>query len=184
MGLRVSTASAFDMLETLSDAGGRSRFTRMRFGEMARQVSEGAALTFRDAGDGALVCVVGLWPEDDHAEAWLAGGPALRAHLRSALDRAAEALETVAGAAGPLEVRAYVRASLSDRVAGARMASWLGFDRIGEEATRLGPVAVFSRAFPGGSDHGQHDKALLRPPLERGKARPGRGRNRPETQRA
>lgn len=146
MGLIVSEASAFDMLEAQGDAGRRAVVTRRRFGEMARQVSEGAALTVRDPA-GALVCVMGLWPEADHAEAWLAVGPAMRANLRPALRLLGEALETVAGGGEAQEVRVYVRAG--DRVAGARMAAGLGFDRIGEEASRLGPVAVFCRTFGG-----------------------------------
>jgi len=144
-GLTVSEASAFDMLEAPGDAGRRGVVTRRRFGEMARQVSEGAALTVRDAA-GVLVCVMGLWPEADHAEAWLAVGPAMRANLRPALRLLDQALEAVAGGAGTGEVRVYVL-GVGDRVAGARMAAGLGFDRIGEEATRLGPVAVFRRTF-------------------------------------
>lgn len=158
MGLTVSEASAFDMLEALTDAGERGRFTRQRFGEMAAQVAAGMSLTVRDDA-GRLVCVMGLWPEPDHAEAWLATGPGFRPNLRAALSCMQDALCAVAGAAGPLEVRIYVRAATtgpvwSDRVAGARMAAGLGFERIGEEATRLGPVAVFSRTYPGVSSDG------------------------------
>lgn len=150
MGLRVSEASAFDLLETLDDMGGRARFTRLRFGQMARQVSEGAALTFRD-DDGLLVCVAGLWPEPDHVEAWLAVGPAFRRRFRSALDQVEAALVEMAEAVSPVEVRACVRftAPRRDRVAGARMATWLGFERTGEEMTPVGPVDVFSRRFGG-----------------------------------
>ena len=154
MGLTVSEASAFDMLEALSDTGGRGRFTRARFGEMARQVSEGAALTLRDEA-GELVAVVGLWPEADHAEAWLTVGIAFRRNMRGALGRIRAALEGIAEASGTSEVRAYVRATdrPGDRVAGARMATWLGFIRTGTEATPAGPVEVFSRTF-GGAAHG------------------------------
>ncbi len=150
-GLRVSEASAFDMLEGLTDAGLRGRFTRARFGEMARQVSEGASLTLRDE-TGELVAVIGLWPEADHAEAWLSVGPAFRRNLLTALRRTRRALEEIASASGTAEVRAYVRAG--ERVAGARMAAWLGFDRAGEEATPLGPVIVFRRDF-GDAAHGE-----------------------------
>lgn len=152
--LTVSEASAFDLLETLDDMGGRARFTRLRFGQMSRQVSEGAALTFRDH-DGLLVCVAGLWPEPDHLEAWLAVGPAFRRRFRSALDQIEDALVWLACKNAPVEVRAYVRftAPRRDRVAGARMATWLGFERTGEEATPAGPVDVFSRRF-GGPPHG------------------------------
>lgn len=154
MGLTVTEASAFDLLETLDDMGARARFTRLRFGRMSRQVSEGAALTFRDA-DGLLVCVAGLWPEADHAEAWLAVGPAFRRRFRTALERIGVALVEMATAAGPMEVRAYVRSTAPrpDRVAGARMAAWLGFERTGSEATPCGPVEVFSRQF-GDAPHG------------------------------
>ncbi|MFC5374743.1 hypothetical protein ACFPIF_19460 [Brevundimonas faecalis] len=148
----VTEASAFDMLEALTDAGGRGRFTRQRFGEMARQVSEGAALTLRGP-DGALVAVVGLWPEADHAEAWLAVGPGFRPNLLAALRAMGRALEEIVAASGTEEVRVYVRGA-GRRVAGARMAAWLGFDRAGEEATPLGAVTVFRRNF-GGSVHGQ-----------------------------
>lgn len=158
MGLIVSEASAFDMLEALTDAGQRGRFTRQRFGEMAAQVAAGVSLTVRDEA-GVMVCVMGLWPEADHAEAWLATGPGFRPHLRRALSCIADALSAVAGAVGPIEVRIYVRSATtsgdwSDRVAGARMAAGLGFERIGEEATRLGPVAVFSRTYPGAVSDG------------------------------
>ncbi|MGH7021154.1 MAG: hypothetical protein ACREEY_14825 [Brevundimonas sp.] len=155
MGLIVSEASAFDMLEGLTDAGLRGRFTRARFGEMARQVSEGASLTLRDEA-GELVAVIGLWPEADHAEAWLTVGPAFRRNLLTALRRTRRALEEIATASGTTEVRAYVRdgATAGGRVAGARMAAWLGFDRAGEEATPLGPVIVFRRDF-GGAAHGE-----------------------------
>jgi hypothetical protein len=148
--LSVAEASAFDLLETLDDMGGKARFTRLRFGQMARQVSEGAALTFRDA-DGLLVCVAGLWPEPGHVEAWLAVGPAFRRRFRSALDQVEDALVCMACANAPVEVRAYVRftAPRRDRVAGARMATWLGFERTGEEATPVGPVDVFVRRFGG-----------------------------------
>lgn len=152
MGLIVSEASAFDMLEAQGDAGRRTVVTRRRFGEMARQVSEGASLTIRDEA-GALVCVMGLWPEPDHAEAWLAVGPAFRRNFRGALDRLEDALCAVACANAPLEVRVYV-VGLGDRVAGARMAAWLGFQRDGTEATSLGPVAVFTRFFGGAPRHG------------------------------
>lgn len=157
MGLTVLEASAFDMLEALTDAGGRGRFTRQRFGEMAAQVAAGMSLTVRDEA-GVLVCVMGLWPEPDHAEAWLATGPGFRPNLRKALSCMQDALWAVATAAGPMEVRVYVREATAggtgDRVAGARMAAGLGFERIGEEATRLGPVAVFSRTYPGVSSDG------------------------------
>lgn len=129
----------FDLLEAVGDDGGRPRFTRQRFGEMARQVSNGRSVTLR-AADGALVAVMGLWPEPDHLEAWFAAGPALRRHLRAALGLAAVALED----AGAGEVRVYVReGAAGPRVAGARMAAWLGFVPGEEEATRLGPVRVY-----------------------------------------
>lgn len=152
-GIVVTEASAFDMLEALTDAGRRGRFTRQRFGEMARQVSEGAALTLRDQ-TGELVAVIGLWPEADHAEAWLAVGPAFRRNLLTALRATRRALESVAEASGTEEVRVYVRAPVGprERVAGARMAAWLGFDRAGEEATPLGAVTVFRRNFGGAPD--------------------------------
>ena len=136
MGLSIERASAFDLLEAVGDDGGRQRFTRQRFGEMARQVSTGRAVTLR-AGDGQLVAVMGLWPEADHLEAWFAAGPAFRRNVRAALGLARVALED----AGTGEVRVYVRGGA--RVAGARMAAWLGFEPGEEEATRLGPVRVF-----------------------------------------
>jgi len=51
-------------------------------------------------------------------------------------------------------VRLYVRAVRAggDRVAGARMARWSGFERIGTEATPLGPVEVFAKSFGGPPD--------------------------------
>jgi hypothetical protein len=143
MALTVARTSAFDMLEAVGDDGGRARLTRQRFGELARQVSASAAITVRDEA-GALVVVLGLWPEPDHLEAWLAAGPAFRANLRSALGLARAALDD----AGPGEVRAYAR-GLGPRVAGARMAAWLGFEPAGEEPTRFGPVQVFRLVSPG-----------------------------------
>lgn len=147
MGLTVEMASAFDLLEALDDHGGRGRVTRARFGDLARQVSEGVALTIR-AHHGLLVAVVGLWPEADHAEAWLAAGPGLKRNLRSGLVRMDAALVAIASETAPQIVRAYVRSG-AGRVAGARLASWLGFDVIGTEATPFGPVTVFERTFGG-----------------------------------
>lgn len=157
--VRVDAASAFDLLESLSDEGGRQRVTRARFGEMARQVSEGPALTLRDEA-GVLVAVVGLWPEADHAEAWLAVGPAFRGHLLGALRQIRDAMAFVALASGTPEVRAYVRQG-AGRVAGARMAAWLGFEKAGIEMTPIGPVDVFCRDFGGGAD-GTADQELFR----------------------
>ncbi len=149
MGLTVTMASAFDLLEALDDGGGRPRVTRARFGDLSRQVSEGVALTIRDQG-GRLVAVVGLWPEADHAEAWLAAGPGLRPNLKSAMVTIREALVGIAEATAPQTVRAYVRGEgRAARVAGARLASWLGFDVIGTEAMPFGPVTVFERTFGG-----------------------------------
>lgn len=153
MGLRVEQASAFDMLDTLSDRGGRHRMTRQRFGEMARQVSGGASLALREEG-GALVAVIGLWPEGDHLEAWLAVGPAFRRNLRGAMRAIEDALIFVACREGPIEVRAYVPAGAGPRVAGARLATWLGFEGGEAEATPIGPVPVFRRQF-GGQPHGR-----------------------------
>lgn len=149
--LTVGAASAFDMLEAVGDDGFGQRVTRQRFGEMARQVTDGAAFTIRDAA-GGLVCVMGLWPEPDHAEAWLAVGASMRANLRPALGLMAGYLEAVARAAGVDEVRTYVRLvgradRAGSRVAGCRMAAWLGFEWIGTEASAAGVVAVFSRRF-------------------------------------
>lgn len=147
--LTLSPASAFDMLETLAPNGGRARVTRQRFGEMARQVAEGVAVTVRDP-NGVLVCVIGLWPEPDHAEAWLAVGPAFRDNLLPALRVTRQTLEAIAAEGGCEQVLAYVRLPATvGRVAGERMAAWLGFRRIGTEDTRLGPVSVFSREFGG-----------------------------------
>lgn len=151
MGLRVEEASAFDMLDAMSDRGGRMRLTGRRFGEMARQVSAGASLTIREEG-GALVAVVGLWPEADHLEAWLATGPAFRRNLRGALSAIEDALVFFACRAAPVQVRAYVVGS-GPRVAGARLATWLGFEGGEPEATPVGPVPVFRRLF-GGPPHG------------------------------
>nr|WP_312054884.1 hypothetical protein [Brevundimonas diminuta] len=154
MVMTVAEASAFDMLETLTDAGRIGRFTRQRFGEMARQVSEGAAFTLRD-GEGRLIAVAGLWPEADHAEAWLAVGPAFRANLRGAMRQLGALLTGVAEGSGTQEVRLYVaKAKGAERVAGGRLAAWSGFIRSGEEATPLGPVEVYRRSF-GGPRHGQ-----------------------------
>lgn len=146
MGLRVERASAFDLLETLDDLGGKARVTRMRFGLMARQVAGGPCVAVREAS-GLLVLVAGLWPEADHREAWLATGPAFRRNLRGALGL----LDALAEAEGPGEVRVYVRRG--DRVAGARMARWSGFEMTGTEGSPLGPVDVFSRTF-GEPPHG------------------------------
>lgn len=159
-GLKAAPASAFDLLEALDDMGGRARFTRLRFGQMARQVSQGASVTFRTP-EGALVAVVGLWPEPDHLEAWLAVGPAFRGRFRSALEAIEDALCFFACREAPVDVRIYVRVDPKsrdqgqlDRVAGARMARWLGFDRTGTEALPSGPVEVFQRHF-GGAPGGQ-----------------------------
>jgi len=159
MELTRAPASAFDMLETLAPNGGRARVTRQRFGEMARQVAEGVAVTVREPG-GRLVCVIGLWPEPDHAEAWLAVGPGFREHLRAGLRATRETLEAIAAEGGCDRVLTYVRepsggGDRPGRVAGARMAAWLGFRRIGTEDTRLGSVAVFSREFGGAQAHGR-----------------------------
>lgn len=154
MALTIAPSSAFDMLETLAPNGGRARVTRQRFGEMARQVAEGVAVTVREPG-GRLVCVIGLWPEPDHAEAWLAVGPGMRANLLAGLRVARRTLEAVAAEGGCDRVLTYVRQPEgAGRVAGARMAARLGFRRIGTEDTRLGPVAVFSREFGGAPAHG------------------------------
>jgi hypothetical protein len=150
VGLTSSPTSAFDLLEALDDMGGRARITRWRFGLMARQVSEGCARTWRDA-DGALVCVVGLWPAGDHLEAWLAVGPSFRANLRPARRAVLAALDIMTAELGAVEVRAYVKPG--DRVAGARMARWWGLESTGTEATPIGPVEVFSRRF-----QSRHDK--------------------------
>lgn len=146
--LTVRRASAFDMLEAVGDDGGRQRFTRQRFGEMARQVSASAAVTVREA-DGTLVAVMGLWPEPDHLEAWLSTGPAFRRNLRAVLALALEALDD----AGAGEVRVYVRGE-GARVAGARMAAWLGFEPDGVEAARFGPVRAFRWIRTERADHG------------------------------
>lgn len=114
---------------------------------MARQVSTGRAVTLRDEA-GVLVAVMGLWPEADHLEAWFAAGPALRRRLRSALGLARVALED----AGDGEVRVYVRGG--PRVAGARMAAWLGFAPDGEEPTRFGPVRIYRLTCKEPSGHG------------------------------
>lgn len=146
IGLTVAEASAFDLLETLDDMGGRARFTRWRFGLMARQLAGSRALTWRDAG-GTLVCVAGLWPEDDHLEAWLAVGPAFRRRFRSALTEVEDAMLFMACANAPVDVRVCVRPG--ERVAGARMARWLGFEPIGTEALPVGTVEVFQRHVGG-----------------------------------
>lgn len=142
----VAQASAFDMLESLSDSGGRARFTRLRFGEMARQVSEGAAITLRtDAGE--LVAIAGLWPEADHAEAWLAVGPAFKANLLRALRQLKRSMNEIASTAAVGEVRAYVRPTGNGRVAGSRMAAWLGLEPAGAEETPIGRILVFRRVY-------------------------------------
>lgn len=142
-------ASAFDMLEALDDQGRRPRLTRQRFGEMARQVSEGPSVTLRDEA-GRLAVVAGLWPEADHWEAWFAVGPAFRPNLRRALGQLEHLLTVVAGSGESAEVRVYVRPG--DRVAGKRMASWLGFTTVGIEGSPIGPVEVFTRTFGGRPD--------------------------------
>lgn len=152
-GLIAREASAFDLLEALDDLGGRARVTRMRFGQMARQVSAGPSVAIREAS-GLLVAVAGLWPEVDHRELWMATGPAFRRNLRGGLV-ALDAHLTAAGeVTGGGEVRVYVRAGdhSGGRVAGARMAGWLGFDRIGAVGSPLGPVEVFSRILGGPPD--------------------------------
>lgn len=154
MVIAVTQASAFDMLECARDTGGRERFTRSRFGEMARQVSEGASMTLREPG-GRLIAVVGLWPEADHAEAWLAIGPAFRANLLAALREIRSSMDQVAVAAGVSEVRAYVRAAVGARVAGARMASWLGFEPAGTEQLPTGTVQIFTRRYGAETDGGK-----------------------------
>lgn len=149
----VRQASAFDMLEALNDSGARSKLTRARFGEMARQVSEGAAITLRDDA-GVLIAVAGLWPEADHAEAWLAVGPAFRANLLPALRQLRLSMGEIAQAAGVEEVRAYVRPMGGERVAGARMAAWLGLEPAGEDETPIGRVLVYRRVYGAADDHG------------------------------
>lgn len=150
MGLRVEAASAFDMLEALGDDGGRARLTRQRFGQMARQVSEGAAMTLRDDA-GRLVCVIGLWPEADHAEAWLAIGPGFRDQALGALRIAGRMMAGVCADAGVAVVRTYVELgwTVPERVAGLRMAAWLGFTRVGTEAVGSRLFAVLERSIPG-----------------------------------
>lgn len=142
-GLTVEAASAFDMLEVLDDCGRRPRFTRARFGEAARQVAGSEAVAIR-AGE-HLSAVVGLWPEGDHLEAWLAVGPAFRPNLRGTMALALALLETQAALVGRVEVRAWIQPG--DRVAGARLAAWLGFVGAGEEETPIGPMQVFRRRF-------------------------------------
>lgn len=167
MGLRLAEASALDLLETVDAAGRAQPMTRARFGRLARQAHKGFAITAR-AEDGRLACVVGLWPEPDHVEAWLAIGPAFRSELRSCLGLFGRALPMLAAEAEVAEVRAYVRGA--GRVAGARMAARLGLRETGTEATAFGPVRVFSRRY-----HGRNGEALLRGADEGGEAGGARG---------
>lgn len=149
MGLmRVAEASAFDLLEALDDQGRPARFTRSRFGEASRQVAEGAAYTIRDP-HGRLAAVAGLWPEADHLEAWLAAGPALGSALRPTLAAIRSLLDAAGPAAGLAEARAYVAipARPAKRVAGARLAAWLGFKGVGVAETPVGPMQMFIRRF-------------------------------------
>lgn len=143
-GLSASPASAFDLAETLDDSGRPGRMDRVQFGLMARQIAEGAAITLRNAG-GELVCVAGLWPEADHAEAWLATGPAFRRELLGALRWLGRALDAIVADAGVAEVRAY--ALQRQGVAGQRLGARLGFGVHGAEETSLGRVLILTRKF-------------------------------------
>lgn len=152
--LRWTRASAFDLLEALDDGGRPMRWRRSWFGKMARQVSEGAAVTCRDA-DGRLVLVTGLYPEDGHAEAWFWAGPALRANLLPAVRQWRRIFDTAAVEAAPIEVRAFVHPK---GVAGAKLASWLGFDRVGLDETGPVPLVEFRRKV----ERDAGDQAVLR----------------------
>lgn len=146
MGLIVGQARASDLLETVDDFGRRQRFTRRGFALAARQAAEGAALTIRDEA-GALVAVVGLWPEADHAEAWLAVGAGFRASPVAAVRRMRALLDAVGADVAPMDVRAFVRPGPEGRVAGARLAAWLGFETDGEDRTAGAPLVRFVRRF-------------------------------------
>jgi hypothetical protein len=169
--LRLAEASALDLLEVVDARGARQPMNRARFSRLARQAHKGFAITARDEA-GALACVVGLWPEPDHVEAWLAVGPAFRRELRACLRLFERALPRMVEAAEVREVRAYVLGE--GRVAGVRMAARLGLQETDAEATAFGPVRVFSRRY-----HGRHGQALLRRPHAGREAGGARGADRP-----
>ena len=148
--LTVSSASVFDFGETLSDKGLPWRRPRRIMAHMARQVSEGLALTVRDrAGQLCLIC--GLWPEADYVEAWFAAGPGLPAQLRASVRLARRICEAAMIEAGLSEARAFIH---PDSVAGARLAALFGFSA-GEIVDHpLGPVQTFVRSLHG---YGQID---------------------------
>lgn len=144
MELALTEARPLDWLEALDETG-RFPATRNRraFGLHARQVEGGASIAVRTA-EGQLCVLAGLYPDGDDIEAWFAPGPALRANLRPAMRLTRRALEAIAGAAAPVDVRCYVHPS---GVAGARLAAWLGLEAAGEIETSLGRLRIFARRF-------------------------------------
>jgi len=145
-GLTLQPASPFDFADVVGDDGwGGGVHRRRDFGRYARQVSEGVALTVREAETGRLALVVGIWPEEGYGEVWFGAGPALRDRLLPTLRLARGALAEVMAEAAPMELRCFIH---PDSVAGARLASWFGFSAAGTRATRWGEAAVFSRRYP------------------------------------
>lgn len=129
-GYRVEPASMFDFNEAISDTG-RSRVLSRRYLALyARQVSEGAALTFRTQS-GGLCLIAGLWPENGYAEAWFAVGSELRSHMLPVLRLAEGVLQFVMADAGLDEARCFIH---PDSVAGARLAALFKFKLTDAEA--------------------------------------------------
>lgn len=139
--LQIAEASAFDLLETVDDQGAPLRLRRTHFGKLARQVSQGATVSIRDAR-GQLVIVAGLWPENDHAEAWFAAGPAAARRLVPALRLLRRLMDFACREARVREVRTY---TAPDGVAGARIAAVLGFEAQG--LIDGGATRLFARRF-------------------------------------
>lgn len=148
MALVAAEARALDWLETLGDDGRVSGGVGRRlFGVLARQVAGGVAVTWRDAGDGRLAAMAGVYPNPEwpnFAEAWFAVGPAMRPNLRGALTAMAGTLEMVGIEAAPVTVRALIEPR---GVAGPRLATWLGFSAAGSVTTGAGTYDSFERVF-------------------------------------
>lgn len=151
MGLVVVEARGTDFFEALDESGGVVTWRHRRhFGLLCRQVADGAAITARDARDGRLVCIAGLYGlPDGAAEAWFSPGPAFRANRVTAMRGLRRVFELLGREAAPLRVIAYVRpAKAGESVAGARLARWLGFADAGPDHWAPGvPVRRFERRF-------------------------------------
>jgi hypothetical protein len=141
----VDLARPLDFLEALDVDGRRFIRNRRTFGLHARQVAGSEALTVR-AADGRLCAIAGLYHDPSgEAEAWLAVGEALSAHLLPVLRLLRRAAEAVS-AANPegLTAVAYIHPR---SVAGDRLAAWLGFEAEGVSETPLGRLNTWRRRF-------------------------------------